>query len=180
MYCMTDICFRTWQSSFLNNSYVMSQMLKNNHLIICSIWWEDGFQKKVALKTEFTGPNRLIRGHGADVSTRLCMTFRRVTLSKVDGLDNSYRHHADMSELSKSCTFDNVTQITCPNVIHNLMEIFVPGSQFWPVELLLLKIYMLHPSVPCKHAFSCQYRACTAYTGPMLAASDQYRPGTGT
>ena len=31
--------------------------------------------------------------------------------------------------------------------------------------------------VPCKHAISCQYRACT---GPMLAASAQYRPGTGT
>ena len=31
--------------------------------------------------------------------------------------------------------------------------------------------------VPCKHAISCQYRACT---GPMLAALDQYRPGTGT
>ena len=30
---------------------------------------------------------------------------------------------------------------------------------------------------PCKHAISCQYRACT---GPMLAASAHYRPGTGT
>ena len=29
---------------------------------------------------------------------------------------------------------------------------------------------------PCKHAASCQYWACT---GPMLAASNQYRPGTG-
>ena len=27
-----------------------------------------------------------------------------------------------------------------------------------------------------KHVVMCQYRACT---GPMLAASDQYRPGTG-
>ena len=31
--------------------------------------------------------------------------------------------------------------------------------------------------IPCKHAISCQYRACT---GPMLAASAQYRLGTGT
>ena len=30
---------------------------------------------------------------------------------------------------------------------------------------------------PCKHASSCRYRACT---GPMLTASAQYRPGTGT
>ena len=30
---------------------------------------------------------------------------------------------------------------------------------------------------PCKHVISCQYWACT---GPMLAASAQYRPGTGT
>ena len=29
---------------------------------------------------------------------------------------------------------------------------------------------------PYKDAISCQYRACT---GPMLAASAQYRPGTG-
>ena len=31
--------------------------------------------------------------------------------------------------------------------------------------------------LPCKHAVSCQYRDCT---GPMLQASAQYRPGTGT
>ena len=30
---------------------------------------------------------------------------------------------------------------------------------------------------PCKHAIRFQYRACT---GPMLTASAQYRPGTGT
>ena len=32
-------------------------------------------------------------------------------------------------------------------------------------------------ALSCKHAISCQYRACT---GPILPASAQYRSGTGT
>ena len=35
----------------------------------------------------------------------------------------------------------------------------------------------LLPVIAVLHVISCQYRACT---GPMLAASAQYRPGTGT
>ena len=36
---------------------------------------------------------------------------------------------------------------------------------------------IVRPYRSCKHAGTCRYRACT---GPMLAASDQYRPGIGT
>ena len=42
---------------------------------------------------------------------------------------------------------------------------------------LFLHILGIVYELPCKHAISCQYRACT---GPMLAASAQYRRGTGT
>ena len=57
------------------------------------------------------------------------MTFARVTcvtLSKLNGRDNSYLRHANIF------SFD-VTQITSANVIHNLVEIFTPLSRFTPV-----------------------------------------------
>jgi len=75
-----------------------------------------------------TGANRLA---GVDISTIMCMTFTRVTvtLSKLNGGDNSYLHDANMSCLHHS-VFDKVTQGTRVNVIHNLVEISTPASRF--------------------------------------------------
>jgi len=38
-------------------------------------------------------------------------------------------------------SFDNVTQVTCTNVLHNLVEISTPASRFAPVILDTVKLF---------------------------------------
>jgi len=61
---------------------------------------------------------------------------------------------------------DHNTQVTHFQWIFFLIENFVD----------LIKLSAEGNELPHKHAIICQYRACT---GPMLATSDQYKPGNG-
>jgi len=78
----------------------------------------------------YTGANLIVGVVvGVDISTRLRMTLARATcvpLSKPNGEDNSFLR--DTNELSLPFVFDNVTQATRANVIHNIVT-----SRFAPV-----------------------------------------------
>ena len=79
-------------------------------------------------KNTYTGAILLA---GVDISTRLCMTFARVTyvtLSKLNGGDNSYLRDANIGCLHRSVL--TTSHRLHANIIHNLEKISSPASRF--------------------------------------------------
>ena len=81
----------------------------------------------------------------------------------------------NISNPHKTCNIASLFLKCCHKHTEAILQVL-----WWLKHLKILVIQCTRLAswrqLPCKHAVSCQYRACT---GPMLPASAPYMPGTG-